>query len=381
MAQRVEKISSDHAMASATQAQARNGRRVIRRDASPQIVSISDTVDSADLDSHELITLPPKLSSPTTTISQSIITLSPLDMPTAQFRAGLSRRKENRHLLMEWVRSELVDGVDFGRVHIASKDKCEHARFGRARECNNQWHWSKPSLFKPGAEKISGMLGMTVHYPSLPAFETAVLSGVPITCVMLRCELHDAHGQVVAEGVGARNLNQDYGDFNKALKMAEKSAHIDATLRLAGLSEVFTQDLEDRPILDEEVAAPQPAKPKAVQKSTPSNSAKGAPRQRAKPSAVPPLADNAVAEVVSPPPATITADDIELVSADEVAGLRERIRDYGFTEKRVLAWLYKTTKGTVKQLQQLSISQCVSLLKRLDQWAIDENVAAEEDNP
>jgi hypothetical protein len=63
-----EKISSDHAMASVTQAQSRNGRRVIRRDASPQIVSISDTADLADLDSHELITLPPTLSSPTTSI-------------------------------------------------------------------------------------------------------------------------------------------------------------------------------------------------------------------------------------------------------------------------------------------------------------------------
>jgi hypothetical protein len=378
MAQRVEKISSDHAMASTTQAQSRNGRRVIRREANPQIVSISDSVDSPDLDSHELITLPSTLPAPT--IAQSIITLSPLDMPAAQFRAGLNRRKENRHLLMEWVRSELVDGVDFGRVHIASKDKCEHARYGRARECNNPWHWSKPSLFKPGAEKISGMLGMTVHYPSLPAFETAVLSGAPITCILLRCELHDAHGQVVAEGVGARNLNQDYGDFNKALKMAEKSAHIDATLRLAGLSEVFTQDLEDRPIVEEEAAAPPPVKPKTGQKSTPSTSAQGTSKQRAKPPAAPPVAEKTVDQVVSSSPATTSAEDSELVSADEVAGLRERIRDYGFTEKRVLAWLYKTTQGTVKQFPQLSISQCVSLLKRLDQWAIDENVAAEEGN-
>jgi hypothetical protein len=380
MAQRVEKISSDHAMASATQAQGRNGRRVIRRDASPQIVSISDTADSPDLDSHGLITLPSTLSAPTPTIAQSIITLSPLDMPTAQFRAGLSRRKENRHLLMEWVRSELVDGVDFGRVHIAGKDKCEHSRFGRVRECNNPWHWSKPSLFKPGAEKISGMLGMTVHYPSLPAFEQAVLAGNSISCILLRCELHDAHGQVVAEGVGARNLNQDYGDFNKALKMAEKSAHIDATLRLAGLSEVFTQDLEDRPIVEEEAAAPPPVKPKTGQKSTPSTSAQGTSKQRAKPPAAPPVAEKTVDQVVSSSPATTSAEDSELVSADEVAGLRERIRDYGFTEKRVLAWLYKTTQGTVKQFPQLSISQCVSLLKRLDQWAIDENVAAEEGN-
>jgi hypothetical protein len=56
-----------------------------------------------------------------------------------------------------------------------------------------------------------------------------------------------ADGTVVADGIGARSAEQDYGDLNKALKMACKSAHIDATLRMAGLSEIFTQDLEDMP--------------------------------------------------------------------------------------------------------------------------------------
>jgi len=51
---------------------------------------------------------------------------------------------------------------------------------------------------------------------------------------------------MAAEGTGARTVDkQDYGDINKSLKMAEKSAHIDATLRVAGLSELFTQDIED----------------------------------------------------------------------------------------------------------------------------------------
>lgn len=189
------------------------------------------------------------------------ITLSPLDLPADQFRSGLDRRKQNRQLLMEWLRSALIDGVDFGKVHIASKDKCDLARSGRARECQNQWHWSKPSLFKPGAEKITGMLGMTVHYPSLAGYEAAFLSGHDVKQVMLRCELHDAHGRVVAEGVGARNVTQDYGDINKALKMAEKSAHIDATLRLAGLSEVFTQDIEDFSSQDADNLPPQAASP------------------------------------------------------------------------------------------------------------------------
>lgn len=55
------------------------------------------------------------------------------------------------------------------------------------------------------------MLGMTVHYPSLPAYETAVLSAVDIKTILMRCELRDAQGRVVAEGVGARSLTQDYG--------------------------------------------------------------------------------------------------------------------------------------------------------------------------
>ena len=168
------------------------------------------------------------------------VAASPLDLPAEVFRAGLDRRRENRAALMDWVRAALVENVDFGRIHVVSKDKC---RAGR--NCKNPTHFSKPSLFKPGAEKICGMLGVTVHYPTLHDYEQAALHGVQLVHVIVRCELHDVAGRVIADGVGARSLKQDYGDINKALKMAEKSAHIDATLRMAGLSEVFTQDVED----------------------------------------------------------------------------------------------------------------------------------------
>ena len=63
--------------------------------------------------------------------------------------------------------------------------------------------------------------------------------------IILKCELHTGNGFIAAEGTGARRVAQDHGDINKSLKMTEKSAHIDATLRVAGLSELFTQDLED----------------------------------------------------------------------------------------------------------------------------------------
>lgn len=347
MANVTSKFDSQHALAASTQSKLRNGRRVIHREVSPVDDDAAEVIAVAD--AKREVALAPVADPP---MVHHAITISPLDLPAEQFRSGLDRRKQNRQLLLEWVRSALVEGVDFGRVHIASKDKCEHARAGRVRDCTNPWHWSKPSLFKPGAEKITGMLGMTVHYPSLPAFEQAVLAGNAISCILLRCELHDAQGRVVAEGVGARNLSQDYGDFNKSLKMAEKSAHIDATLRLAGLSEVFTQDLEDRSA-EEEIAAA-PAKPAARS---------GARKSTSRPTA----ASNA------------SGASVELIGTDDVAGLRERISDLGFTEQRVLTWLSKTTEGRVRSLDQLSVKQCVTLLQRLDAWAAMEADSLDEE--
>ena len=173
------------------------------------------------------------------------VATSPMDLPVALFAEALNRRKTNRDALVAWVRASLVEGVDYGKIHSVGKTKCQFAMQNRAADCPNPAHWSKPSLWKPGAEKITGMLGVTAHYPSLAEYEKAAIGGVDIKSVILRCELRDAGGRVLSDGVGARILEKEYGDINKCLKMAEKSALIDATLRLAGLSEVFTQDLED----------------------------------------------------------------------------------------------------------------------------------------
>ncbi len=153
---------------------------------------------------------------------------NPLDLPTDLFRANLQRRQENREILLDWIRHSLKENSDFGSVPTKKGP-------------------SKHSLFKPGAEKICAILGLTVHFPSLKETERALLQGLVPEYVMVRCELHDKDGRILADGVGARSLKQDYGDLNKALKMAAKSAQIDAVLRLAALSETFTQDIEDMP--------------------------------------------------------------------------------------------------------------------------------------
>ena len=399
----IDKINDNQNLAATTQSQIRTRRRSVRRNLTPAIPKTGifpqgngddhDGIDDAE-PLFPIAALPaPIAPSP---VSMAIpphhaITLSPLDLPADQFRSGLDRRKQNRQLLMDWLRTALIEGTDFGRVHIASKDKCEHARVGRAKECTNQYHWSKPNLFKSGAEKITGMLGMTVHYPSLLGYENAFVSGHDVKQIMLRCELHDAHGRVVAEGVGARNITQDYGDINKALKMAEKSAHIDATLRLAGISEAYTQDLDTIPNQEDElpsqaasserapVARPRP--PRSPRRpdgglSSPPRSASQVPASSRPVYAHVPASTPVSAPAPGPRPApgpTPVSPDIEIIGPDDVEVINERIAMTGISEKRVLAWLYKVTQGAVTRFEQLNVTQCSSLLKRLDAWAEEES--------
>ena len=175
----------------------------------------------------------------------TIMPMSPMDYPVERFSQALERRDLNRQALLKWIQTNLKTGIDFGQIHVVGKDKCLLAKEGKAYECMNPRHWSKPSLWKPGAEKICGMLGLIPRFPNLNEYENAVLRGEDLKVIILKCELRTGSSFVAAEGTGARRVAQDNGDINKSLKMAEKSAHIDATLRVAGLSELFTQDLED----------------------------------------------------------------------------------------------------------------------------------------
>lgn len=162
---------------------------------------------------------------------------SALDIKPSLFKAGLERRKKNRDTLIDHIRDALVEGTDFGRIHVIPKDRCPDGRF-----CANAYHFSKPSLWKAGAEKIAGILGLRVTWPTLRAYEERVIRGETVTQILLRCELLNSDGVIIAEGIGARDAGDD---LNKALKMAKKSGQIDAVLNVGGLSEVFTQDLED----------------------------------------------------------------------------------------------------------------------------------------
>ena len=102
---------------------------------------------------------------------------SPMDYPADRFSQALERREDNRKALLKWIQGNLQAGIDFGQIHVVGKDKCRLARDGRANECIDPRHWSKPSMWKPGAEKICGMLGLIPRFPNLNEYENAVLRG------------------------------------------------------------------------------------------------------------------------------------------------------------------------------------------------------------
>lgn len=106
----------------------------------------------------------------------------------------------------------------------------------------------KPSLLKPGAEKINMLMGCSTEYVIMDKTEDydKGFFAYNVKCIISR------NGVLITEGVGNCNsrekkyVNQDpYSITNTILKMAKKRSYIDATLSLASLSEIFTQDIED----------------------------------------------------------------------------------------------------------------------------------------
>ena len=117
----------------------------------------------------------------------------------------------------------------------------------------------KPTLLKPGAEKIQMALGLLVEYELLNHTEDFDSGFFSYT---IKARAKDNFGNCIAQGVGHANSKEKkqhtktdnteekkrqtaIDKANTVLKMAKKRAQVDCILTVASLSEVFTQDLED----------------------------------------------------------------------------------------------------------------------------------------
>ena len=180
---------------------------------------------------------PPDNTKQETSGSISVFPSSPLDMPPETFKNALKRREENHQVLIQWIKKNLKPDIDYGRSHI--EENCKYARAGVSHLCSDFTHMSMITLWKSGAEKILRLLGLSVHFPNVHQYELGAVHRQEIQTVILKCELRTSNGTVVAEGTGARHVNQDGWNLNKSIKMTSKSAMVDATIRVAGLSGIF----------------------------------------------------------------------------------------------------------------------------------------------
>src|SRR5204862_2869151 len=127
--------------------------------------------------------------------------------------------------IREFIARGLKSGTDYGTIKSNGRE-------------------SKPSLFKPGAEKICLLLGLRPKF--LPDTASLAMAGNPPGLFAYLCRLYDRSGRIAGEGRGSASLNERDGwTVNNAIKICEKRAQVDAVLRVVGLSEMFTQDLED----------------------------------------------------------------------------------------------------------------------------------------
>lgn len=149
--------------------------------------------------------------------------------PVAELQAAIDIESQKRAVIEKYIQSNLKEGVDYGVIEMESKK-------------TGKTFTSKPTLFKSGSERIASLLKVR------PVFkkdaEVWEMLGSKAGIIALVCELVDSEGKVIGEGRGACTIIEK-SDVNVCIKIAEKRAQIDAVLRTAGISDRFTQDLDD----------------------------------------------------------------------------------------------------------------------------------------
>src|SRR5690625_556672 len=130
----------------------------------------------------------------------------------------------------KFIHETMVEGVDYGKVA----------------------GYTKPTLLKPGAEKICHYMKLSIHYEVSHRFEEWQ-EGIFYYEVRVMLKQRD-NMQLVAQGIGSANTKEKqylgqspFTIINTVLKMAKKRALVDAVLNISATSGIFTQDIEDMP--------------------------------------------------------------------------------------------------------------------------------------
>lgn len=177
-----------------------------------------------------------------------------LSVPVEVMRAGLDEYAEKRNTFRAWLLSQMTEGVHYGFPPGCSGSVAKEIEYKK-----------RPSLYKAGAEFVADLLGLRAEF--IPLLTDPEWINKPNANICVECKLWSRQtGELMGQGLGGRTVGTKKMDFNASLKMAQKSSLVMAVLSCYGLSDLFTQDMEDYAA---EAHEPPPSNP---------NAAKAAPR-------------------------------------------------------------------------------------------------------
>ena len=162
-------------------------------------------------------------------------------------RQDLETMREKRAVIKEFIRNELVEGIDYGKIP----------------GCGDQFN-----LLQPGAQKISLLFGLGSR---IDLVDKDIDHNGNFAIYSYKCTIyHLRSGVDIAECIGTTNSKEKkyatrtvyveqengakvktkeetpiYDILNTLSKMAQKRAFVGAVIKATGASDYFTQDLDD----------------------------------------------------------------------------------------------------------------------------------------
>lgn len=145
------------------------------------------------------------------------------------YQSAIAQTADHYTMMVEFVKKQMQKDIDYGVIPGTG---------------------SKPTLLKPGAEKLCRLFSLRPH---LELVQSLVDFEKPLFHYHYRCSLY-RNGDLVGQGDGCCNTmeqkyqKQKYRVFdlvNTTCKMAQKRSLLAAVLCSCGASEFFTQDLDD----------------------------------------------------------------------------------------------------------------------------------------
>lgn len=155
-----------------------------------------------------------------------------------EFAITINEAKQRTRMLQRFVKDMMIPNVDYGIIP----------------KCN------KPSLLKAGAEKLCEVFGFSKQVEILNRIEDwdkgLFHYEVKVILINKRTEMVEAEGIGCCNSMERKFKTQDsYSIVNTILKMSKKRALVDAVLSATRSSGIFTQDIEEIGLVNDD---PQP---------------------------------------------------------------------------------------------------------------------------